>query len=70
MAKVTAIRFHDMRHTLLLSSGFDVVKIAERLGYVNPKITLEFHAHLGPNSHSDVADISHNSIRIHMNGEQ
>jgi integrase len=72
-AKVTAIRFHDMRHThasILISSGVDVVKIAARLGHVNPKITLEFYAHLLPNSHSDVADIFHNAIRNHTNSEQ
>jgi len=72
-AKVTAIRFHDMRHThasILISSGVDVVKIAARLGHVNPKITLEFYAHLLPNSHSDVADIFHNSIRDNTNSEQ
>jgi integrase len=72
-AKVTAIRFHDMRHThasILISSGVDVVKIAARLGHVNPKITLEFYAHLLPNSHSDVADIFHNAIQDHTNSEQ
>ena len=40
-AKVTEIRFHDMRHThasILISNGVDVVKIAARLGHVNPKI--------------------------------
>ena len=71
-AKVTEIRFHDMWHTHasnLISSGVDVVKIAARLGNVNPKITLEFYAHLLPISHSDVADISHNAIRNHTNGE-
>ncbi|WP_445683440.1 tyrosine-type recombinase/integrase [Sporosarcina sp. FSL K6-6792] len=64
-AKVTAIRFHDMRHkhvSILIAEGVDVVKIAARLGHTNPKITLEFYAHLLPNSHSDVADIFHNAI--------
>ena len=72
-AKVRAIRFHDMRHThayILISNGVDVVKISARLGHANPEITLEFYAHLLPNSHSDVADIFHNAIRNHTNSEQ
>lgn len=61
-AKVPKIRFHEMRHThasILLAEGVDVVKVAARLGHANPKITLEFYAHLLPNSNSDVADIFH-----------
>lgn len=72
-AKVTAIRFHDMRYihaSILKVEGVDVVKIAARIGHTNPKITLEFYAHLIPNSHSDVADILHNAIRNHTNGPQ
>ncbi|KAA0941652.1 tyrosine-type recombinase/integrase [Sporosarcina sp. ANT_H38] len=41
-AKVTAIRFQNMRHThasILKVAGVDIVKIAAQLGHVNPKIT-------------------------------
>ena len=72
-AKVTPIRFHDMRHThasILISEGVDVVKISDRLGHANPKITLEFYAHLLPNSHSEVADIFHNAIRAHTDNKE
>ncbi|KAA0966699.1 hypothetical protein FQ087_10875 [Sporosarcina sp. ANT_H38] len=48
----------------------DVVKIAARFGHTNPKIMLEFYAHLLPNSHSDVADIFYNAIRKHTDDLQ
>ncbi|NYF24037.1 tyrosine-type recombinase/integrase [Sporosarcina sp. JAI121] len=72
-ANVVAIRFHDMRDTyasILLSEGVDIVKISARLGHANPEIVLGLYAHLLPNSHSDVADIFHNAIRNHTNGQQ
>jgi integrase len=64
-SNVTAIRFHDIRHThasILISEGVDVVKVSARLGHANPKITLEIYAHLIPNTHNDVADIFHNAL--------
>ena len=42
-----------MRHThasILISEGVDIVKIAARLGQANTKITLEFYAHLLPDT--------------------
>lgn len=51
------------RHYLTLSEGVDSVKISKRLGHANPKITLEFYAHLLPNADNDIADIFHNAIQ-------
>lgn len=36
--------------------------ISKRLGHANPKITLEFYAHLLPNRDSDIADTFHQAI--------
>lgn len=69
-ADVRVIRFHDIRHThasILISEGVDIVKISNRLGHANPKITLEYYAHLLPSSHSEVADIFHDAILNHIN---
>ncbi|MDN4607962.1 site-specific integrase [Sporosarcina highlanderae] len=63
---VPKIRFHDLRHThasILVSKGVDVVRISARMGHANPKITLEYYAHLLPNENDDVADIFHNAIQ-------
>jgi integrase len=43
------VRFHALRHThasALIAAGLDVVKTSKRLGYANPTITLNIHAHL------------------------
>lgn len=64
--KVHNIRFHDIRHThasILISEGVDIVKISKRLGHANPKITLEFYAHLLPNVDNDIADIFYNATQ-------
>ncbi|GGA40569.1 site-specific integrase [Psychrobacillus lasiicapitis] len=64
--KIPKIRFHDIRHThasILISEGVDIVKISKRLGHANPKITLEFYAHLLPNEDNDIADIFHDAIQ-------
>ncbi len=69
-AKVPNIRFHDIRHThasILISAGVDIVKISKRLGHANPKITLEFYAHLLPNTDCDIADTFHQTIQSHAN---
>ncbi|SES38421.1 tyrosine-type recombinase/integrase [Psychrobacillus sp. OK032] len=57
-SKGPKIRFHEIRHThasFLISEGVDIVKISKRLGHANPKITLEFYAHLLPNEDNDIA---------------
>lgn len=62
---VTEIRFHDIRHThasILIAEGVDIVKISDRLGHANPKVTMEFYAHLLPNSHNELADIFHQAV--------
>lgn len=64
---VPRIRFHDLRHThasILISEGVDVVRISDRLGHSNPKITLEYYAHLLPNANDEVAEIFHNALQI------
>ena len=69
-AKVPNIRFHDIRHThasILISAGVDIVKISKRLGHANPKTTLEFYAHLLPNTDNDIADTFHQTIQSQTN---
>lgn len=64
-ANVLLIRFHDIRHThasILISKGIDLVKVSNRLGHSNAKITLEYYAHLLPNDDNEVADIFQNAI--------
>lgn len=39
------------------------MKVAQRLGHANPKITLETYAHLMPNVDNDLADIFQNAIQ-------
>ena len=65
-ANVTPIRFHDFRHThasILISEGVDIVKVSDRLGHANPKITLEIYAHKMQNVDNELADIFHNAIQ-------
>ncbi|WP_046175355.1 site-specific integrase [Domibacillus indicus] len=65
-AKVTPIRFHDLRHThasILISSNVDIVRVAKRLGHADPKITLGVYAHLVPDATDDSADIFEEAIK-------
>lgn len=65
-SNVPNIRFHDIRHTLasiLISAGADFVKVSRLLGHANPKITLEFYAHLLPGAKNEIAELFHNSIQ-------
>lgn len=65
-AKVTPIRFHDIRHThasILISEGVDIVRVAKRLGHANPKITLGIYSHLVPNEDNDVAEIFDEAVQ-------
>ena len=69
-ARLPNIRFHDIRHThasILISEAVDIVKISRRLGHANPKITLEFYAHLMPNIDNDIADIFHKALQSNTN---
>lgn len=69
-AKVPNIRFHDIRHThasILISAGADIVTVSRLLGHANPKITLEFYAHLLPGAKNEIADLFHNSIQLNDN---
>ena len=59
-AKVTKIRFHDIRHThasILIAENVDIVKVANRLGHSKAKTTLDYYAHLIPNDQDEVANI-------------
>lgn len=50
-AKLTKIRFHDLRHThatLLLKQGVNPKIVAERLGHADIRITLDTYSHLMP----------------------
>lgn len=47
----------------VISEGVDIVRISNRLGHANPKITLEFYAHLMPNADNDIADIFRMAIQ-------
>lgn len=51
-AKVTKIRFHDLRHThatLLIKLGINPKVVAERLGHSNTRMTLDTYSHVLPN---------------------
>jgi integrase len=65
-SNVPNIRFHDIRHThasILISAGADIVTVSRLLGHANPKITLEFYAHLLPGAKNEIAELFHNSIQ-------
>ena len=52
MAGVKKIRVHDLRHScasLLISKGFSIVAVSNRLGHASTKETLDTYAHLFPN---------------------
>ena len=71
-AKVPNIRFHDIRHThasILISAGADIVTISRLLGHANPKMTLEFYAHLLPGAKNEIADLFHDTIQHNDNDE-
>ncbi|MFC5775117.1 site-specific integrase [Ectobacillus antri] len=49
MSGLPRIRFHDLRHThatLLLKAGVHIKVVAERLGHVNPTVTLKTYSHV------------------------
>jgi integrase len=49
LAKVTPVRFHDLRHTaatLLLQAGEQVHVVSQRLGHASPTITLNVYSHV------------------------
>ncbi len=57
-AGVTAIRFHDMRHThatLLLKAGVPPHVVAQRLGHSSPALTLSIYSHVLPRQQSEAA---------------
>lgn len=57
-ADVKRIRIHDLRHShasLLISMGFSIKEIQDRLGHEKAETTLNTYAHLYSNSQSDLA---------------
>lgn len=57
-AKVSKLRFHDMRHTnasLLLADGVNVKLVSERLGHSSVTITMEIYCHIDRDAHRRVA---------------
>lgn len=57
-AKVTAIRFHDLRHThatLGLAAGIHPKVMQERLGHSSIAITLDRYSHVIPSMQEDAA---------------
>jgi integrase len=55
----TAIRFHDLRHTvasILLSSGHSLRAVSQRLGHSNPAMTLRVYAHCLPGDDGKLAE--------------
>ena len=56
---------YDFRHThasLLLSDGWDIVSVANRLGHSTPQTTLNIYAHFIPNKDSSRVESFENSI--------
>lgn len=54
-----SVRLHDLRHaaaTILLASGHDVRTVADRLGHVNPSMTLNVYASSLPESAKAAAE--------------
>jgi integrase len=50
-AKVTDVRFHDLRHahvSELLHSGVDVTTVAKRVGHASTRMTLDVYSHALP----------------------
>jgi len=58
-AKVSRIRFHDLRHTsasLMLNNGVDIFVASKRLGHAKPSITLDVYGHLLSSTQNEVAN--------------
>jgi len=54
---VKKIRIHDLRHShasYLISKNVDIVLIANRLGHLNPKQTLDTYSHMFPSREKEV----------------
>lgn len=52
--------FHELRHTqatVLISSGNDVVNVAERMGHYKPSITTDMYADAMPQKDRECADV-------------
>ena len=58
-ARVTPIRFHDLRHThgsLLIKEGVPVKVVSERLGHAHIALTMQTYQHLLPGMQEDAAN--------------
>ena len=50
-AQVRPLRFHDLRHTtasLLIMAGADLAAVQRIMRHTDPRITMEFYAHIAP----------------------
>ncbi|MED4785247.1 site-specific integrase [Brevibacillus choshinensis] len=57
-ARVSSIRFHDLRHThatLLLSQGIHIKVVSERLGHNDTRMTLDTYSHLLPSMQAEAS---------------
>lgn len=65
-AGVPIIRFHDLRHThasILLTNGVDPVRVANRVGHANARVTSEVYAHIIPDEPDEVAEIFEDALK-------
>ena len=70
-ARVTPIRFHDLRHThasLLIKEGVPVKVVSERLGHAHIALTIQTYQHLLPGMQDDAADTVERLARPKKNG--
>lgn len=60
MAKLKAIRVHDLRHShiaFLIEKGLQPLVIAQRVGHDSVNTTMNIYGHLYPNNQKQVADM-------------
>jgi integrase len=65
---VSAIRFHDLRHThatLLLRARVPIKVVSERLGHANPAFTMTTYQHVIPGMQEDAAATSGKIVAAH-----
>ncbi len=49
LAKLSRLRFHDLRHSaasLLIASGVELAEVSMLLGHSELRVTMDFYAHL------------------------
>lgn len=69
-ANVPKTWFHDLRHTpaaILLTNGVDPVRVADRVGHANARVTSEVCAHIIPDEPDEIANISEDVSKAKKN---